>query len=75
MRTNLPMIDVQKSQTANYGRSKQSNFKYTIMVLLWNYCEYQRILVTEIVSSQRIIYMNIHKYSTQSKLISVVVIL
>ena len=57
------------------GSSKQSNLKCTMMVLPLNYCEHQNIIVPEIVFSQLIRYNNIHIYSTQSKSISVVVIL
>ena len=34
MRTQFPIMTVENSQTANDGRLKQSNFKYTTMVLL-----------------------------------------
>ena len=48
------------SQTANDGCSKQSNFKYTTVVLLWKYCKYRNLLVTEIISSPVNIYITIH---------------
>ena len=68
-------IGVYTYKTDKDGRSKQSNFKYTTVLLLWNYWEYQKLLVTVIVYSQIIIYIKIHTNITQSKSISVVVIL
>ena len=40
-------IHVYTYKTDDDGRSKQSNFKYTIVVLLWNYCEYQKYFVAQ----------------------------
>ena len=68
-------IGVYTYKTDKDSRSKQSNFKYTTVLLLWNYWEYQKLLVTVIVYSQIIIYIKIHTNITQSKSISVVVIL
>ena len=74
MRMKLPMMAIKYSQTANDSHLKHLLFKYKTLVLIWNHCKYQNFLVTGIVYSQRIIYINIHKYSTQLKSISVVVI-
>ena len=42
----LPIMAFENSQTDNDSRSKQLNFRYTTVVLLWNYCKYQKYLVT-----------------------------
>ena len=67
------MMAVSNSQRFDDGHLKQSKFKYTTEARLWKYCEYKTFLVTEIVSSQGIIYIIKHKY-TQPKSIIVVVI-
>ena len=65
----LPTVAVKKSENADDSRLKQSNFKCTTVVLLLDYCEYQKLLVTEIISLQRIIYINIHTLHNQDQLV------
>ena len=58
--TKLLMAAFKNSESTNDGHSKQSNFKYTTAVVLLNYYEQQKMLVTESFYSQWIIYINKH---------------
>ena len=49
MRAKLPIMDILNSQTANDGRSKNSNYHYTTVVLLLNCFNYQNNPITEII--------------------------
>ena len=62
---------IKNSQTSNNSRSKQSNLKYIVVVPLWSYSKYQKILVSEIFSLQCIINNNIGTYSTKLNTINV----
>ena len=60
------MLNIKNSQTANDGCSKQSNFNYMTVVLLWKYCNHQKFLLDKTVSSQLKIniFINIHRVYT-----------
>ena len=44
MQMSLPTNIFKNSQSANDSRSKQPNFKYTTVVLIWKYCKYELFL-------------------------------
>ena len=72
-------IDVYSYEPVNYGRKRQSNWKWRPFKPVkfqiyegshsFKLLRVSKILVTEIISSQRIIYINIYTYKVRSTII------